>query len=106
LRWTFGFMRGRHPEWPCALARRSPQDQAARARAVGIDGVVVDRRSDLVPGEAEAPWRAVVGPPGVESSDGRYAFFDLRAVPVPPDAPVLAADTLAADPGQAACYGT
>ncbi len=108
LRWTWGFMRGRHPEWPCALAAAPPDEQARRARAVGLSGVVVDRRGDRTPGEVEAPWRTALGPPVLESADGRYALFDLRAVAVGDDASVVAAATLALEPaaGIDACYGT
>ncbi|MFM7536222.1 MAG: hypothetical protein ACKO91_10600 [Acidimicrobiales bacterium] len=108
LRWTWGFMRGRHPDWPCALASMPAAEQAARVRAVGIAGVVVDRRGDRVPGEVEAPWRSVLGEPSTQSADGRYAFYDLRSISPPADAEVLAAATLALEPpgGSDGCYGT
>jgi hypothetical protein len=81
LRWSYGGMRGREADWPAALST-SPPDYVLRAAAIaGFQGLYLDRAGDTGgPEKAEDQLRRLLGPPAVESGDGRLVCFDLRGV--------------------------
>ena len=80
LNWSFGAMRGRVPDYQKVLETQ-PVDQWMKAAvAIGFTGIVLDRAgyTDQERAALEAQIAALAGPPTV-STDGRYAFYDLRA---------------------------
>ena len=82
LKWSFGFARGRHPEYPEAFEKLPASDWLVSIVAIGFRGLVVDRASLTGTNsvrDVEPDVRAVVGEPRTVSADGRYAFYDLRA---------------------------
>jgi phosphoglycerol transferase len=80
LRWSYGFMRGRHPDYPRVLEGQPADQWMTSIAAIGFAGIVVDRygyrTADAV--AQEAAIAALVGPAVITSLDGQYAFFDLR----------------------------
>jgi hypothetical protein len=80
LNWSFGFMRGRHPDYPAVLESQPTADWMRAISAVGFTGIVMDRAgyADADRQHLEADITALTGP-ATASSDGRYAFFDMRA---------------------------
>ena len=80
LNWSFGFMRGREPDYPRALESQAAPEWMTSIAAIGFTGIVLDRHgySELDRARQEADISALAGPP-TTSADGRYAFFDLRA---------------------------
>ena len=80
LRWSYGFMRGRHPDYPRVLESQPADQWMTSIAAIGFAGIVVDRygyrTADAV--AQEAAIAALVGPAVITSIDGQYAFFDLR----------------------------
>lgn len=80
LAWSFGFIRGRHPEYPLAFEGRPAQDWLTDLVAVGFRGLVIDRHGYADGAVAlQEEVAAVLDQPIVESRDGRYGFFDLSA---------------------------
>ena len=81
LRWSYGFMRGRHPDYPRVLESQSAQQWVASIAAIGFTGIVVDR-DGYSPADAaaeEASIALLIGATSITSIDGHYAFFDLRS---------------------------
>jgi hypothetical protein len=80
LAWSYGFMRGRHPEYPLAFKNQPAEQWMTALASIGFRGLVIDRYG--YPDNAaavEADVARLVGAPALPSQDGRYAFFDLTA---------------------------
>jgi phosphoglycerol transferase len=84
LNYSWGFMRGRHPDYPYALAEQPAEEWLTSVAAVGFTGVTLDRfgYTDDERAARESELTALVGPAASLSADGRYAFYDLRAYAV------------------------
>ena len=82
LAWSFGFIRGRHPEYPFAFEGRPAKEWLTDLVAVGFQGLVIDRHGYADDGAAlEQEVGAGAGAAGARpAADGRYGFFDLTAV--------------------------
>lgn len=80
LNWSFGYMRGREPDYPKVLETQPTTEWMTSIAAIGFTGIVVDRAGYTVEewGVEESEIAALAGPATV-SADGRYSFFDLRA---------------------------
>src|SRR3954454_13639726 len=82
LAWSFGFVRGRHPEYPLAFEGRPARDWLTDLVAVGFQGLVIDRHGYPADGAAvEQRVATVLEQPGLGFAVGRYGFFDLTAFP-------------------------
>ncbi len=82
LKWSFGFARGRHPEYPDAFDQMPTAQWLTDTVAIGFRALVVDRASLTGKGsvpDVEPDVRAVVGDPIRISADGRYALYNLNA---------------------------
>jgi hypothetical protein len=80
LAWSYGFMRGRHPEYPLAFKNQSTDEWMTSLASIGFRGLVIDRfgyPDNAKEVEAEVAKLAAV--PALPSQDGRYAFFDLTS---------------------------
>ncbi len=78
LAWSFGFVRGRHPEYPVAFEGRPAEEWLTDLVAIGFQGLVIDRHGYPDDGAAlQQEVAAALGQPVLGSSDGRYGFFDL-----------------------------
>ncbi len=78
LAWSFGFVRGRHPEYPLAFEGRPAREWLTDLAAIGFRGLVVDRHGyDDGAAALEQEISGVLDQPVLGSSDGRYGFFDL-----------------------------
>lgn len=85
LRWSTGFMSGRHPEYPLVLAARPAAARYDAVAAIGFQAVLLDRwltvpiaAGETRPEVIEAATTAELGPPVATSEDGRYVWWDLR----------------------------
>jgi hypothetical protein len=80
LAWSYGFMRGRHPEYPLAFRNQSTDEWMTSLASIGFRGLVIDRfgYADNAT-QLEADVAKLVGSESLPSQDGRYAFFDLTA---------------------------
>jgi phosphoglycerol transferase len=80
LNWSFGFMRGRSPDYPKVLETQPVPDWMTSIAAVGFTGIVVDGAGYTAEERAaqEAQISELAGAP-LMSADGRYSFFDLRS---------------------------
>ena len=82
LKWSFGFARGRHPEYPNAFDTMPATQWLTDIVAIGFRALVVDRAAlkgkGSVP-DVEPDVRVVVGEPIRVSADGRYALYNLDA---------------------------
>jgi hypothetical protein len=80
LNWSFGFMRGREPDYPKVLETQPVSEWMPSIAAVGFTGIVVDGAGYTAEERAlqESQIAELAGPPTM-SADGRYSFFDLRA---------------------------
>jgi hypothetical protein len=79
LRWSFGFMRGRQPDYPLVLEQQPAEQWMTAVATVGFTGIVVDRNGytneQLV--QEESQLARLAGAP-IVSADGHYSFYDLR----------------------------
>lgn len=80
LKWSFGAMVGRVPKWPADLAQRPPLEIARFLVDQGFSAIVVDRNGYEDRGVAFIDSLWAISEP-VSSADGRYVWFDLRALP-------------------------
>ena len=80
LNWSFGYMRGREPDYPKVLETQPTTEWMTSVASIGFTGIVVDRAGYTVEewGVEESEIAALAGPATL-SADGRYSFFDLRA---------------------------
>ncbi|MEP7113033.1 MAG: hypothetical protein ABI862_07195 [Ilumatobacteraceae bacterium] len=80
LNWSFGSMRGRHPDYPKVLETQPTTEWMTSIAAIGFTGVVLDRAgyTDAERANEESEIAELAGPLLV-SADGRYSFYDLRA---------------------------
>jgi phosphoglycerol transferase len=80
MNWSFGFMRGRAPDYPQVLETQPVPEWMTSIAAVGFTGIVVDGAGYTAEERAfqESQISALAGPPLV-SADGRYSFFDMRS---------------------------
>jgi phosphoglycerol transferase len=82
LKWSYGFTRGRHPDYPLAFEKQPASQWLTSVAAIGFRALVVDRAAlqgkDAVP-DVEPDVQSQLGAPIAVSSDGRYALYDLGA---------------------------
>ena len=97
LRWSYGAIRGRPPDWHRAHQALAPEQLATAAAAAGFGAVYLDRIGYADGGAATAAALEQLAGPGASglSADGRLQFFDLR-----PAAARLAASTTPAERAQ------
>lgn len=81
LKYSWGYMRGRHPDYPYALAEQPGEQWLTAVAAVGFTGLTFDRfgYTDEQRTAQEADLQRLVGVPVAVSKDDRYLFYDLRA---------------------------
>jgi phosphoglycerol transferase len=79
LNWSFGSMRGRHPDYPKVLETQPASEWMTSVAAIGFTGVVVDRAgyTDAERANVELQIEGLAGP-SLVSADSRYSFYDLR----------------------------
>jgi phosphoglycerol transferase len=80
LKWSYGFARGRHPDYPLAFESQPASQWLTSVVAIGFGALVVDRaaltgKSAVV--DVEPDVQRVLGQPKNLSADGRYALYDL-----------------------------
>lgn len=79
LRWSYGGMKGREPEWKPRVAAQPVPQMLRDVVATGFTALYVDRFGYADRGAAlEAQVSAELGVAPQISRDGRLAFFDLR----------------------------
>ena len=80
LRWSYGFMRGRHPDYARVLESQPADQWMTAIAAIGFTGIVVDRYGYRAADATaqEMAIAALAGPAVITSLDGQYAFFDIR----------------------------
>ncbi len=82
LKWSFGFTRGRHPDYPLAFEKQPASQWLTSVVAIGFRTLVLDRAAlkgtNSVP-DVEPDVRSQLGEPITVSADGRYALYDLHA---------------------------
>ncbi len=82
LKWSFGFTRGRHPDYPLAFEKQPASQWLTSVVAIGFRTLVIDRAAlkgnNSVP-DVEPDVRSQLGEPITVSADGRYALYDLHA---------------------------
>jgi phosphoglycerol transferase len=81
LKWSYGFTRGRHPDYPLAFEKQPASQWLTSLVAIGFRTLVVDRAAlkgiNSVP-DVEPEVRTQLGEPVTVSADGRYALYDLH----------------------------
>jgi hypothetical protein len=79
LKWSFGFMRGRQPDYPLMLEQQPAEQWMTAVAAVGFTGIVIDRNgySNEQRVQEESQITELTGAP-IVSADGHYSFYDLR----------------------------
>ncbi len=79
LKWSFGFMRGRQPDYPLALEAQPTAQWMTAIAAIGFTGILIDRNgyTDEERAQQESQISLLAGEPTV-SADGHYSFYDLR----------------------------
>jgi hypothetical protein len=79
LNWSFGSMRGRHPDYPKVLESQPADQWMTSVASIGFTGIVLDRAgytaADLALEESQI---AALAGPATLSADGRYSFYDIR----------------------------
>jgi phosphoglycerol transferase len=98
LRYSFGFVSGRHPEYGASFETKPATEWLTDAVAIGFRALVVDRTA--VEGQFKVPdvepsLTPVLGDPTMVSANGRYAYYDLRTFAAA-SLTQFGADTLAA----------
>jgi phosphoglycerol transferase len=79
LRWSYGAMRGRPGDWARQVVKLPTAQMLDAVTAVGFRGLWLDRAGYSARGaDIEAEVAALTGQQPVQSSDGRFWFFDLR----------------------------
>ncbi|MDQ3647024.1 MAG: hypothetical protein M3433_00270 [Actinomycetota bacterium] len=80
LRWSYGAMVGRPEDWAAKLKGMPPQLILPNAAGAGFSGIWIDRFGLADRGRMlEVSLTRAIGNGAVQSRDGRYAFFDIRA---------------------------
>jgi len=81
LNWSWGFVLGRHPDYPFALEKQPTPEWLTSVVAIGFRGLVIDRRGYEPASEParEAELAGLLGPAVNTSADGRYVFYDVTA---------------------------
>ena len=78
LAWSFGFIRGRYPDYPGALMAKPTREWLTDLTAIGFRGLVIDRAGYEDSGaKLEGEVSSVLGQPALSSRNGQYGFFDL-----------------------------
>jgi phosphoglycerol transferase len=80
LKWSYGFTRGRHPDYPLAFERQPASQWLPSVVAVGFRALVVDRaalQGTNAVSDVEPDVQSELGAPLAVSADGRYALYDL-----------------------------
>jgi len=79
LRWSYGAMKGRDADdWQLDLLDRPLEDVVERLAIVGFAGITVDREGYADEGsDIERRLAALLQTSAVQSTNGRYVFFDL-----------------------------
>ncbi|MBK8293795.1 MAG: hypothetical protein IPK93_03100 [Solirubrobacterales bacterium] len=88
LRWSYAGMEGRSADVPACLKDLPMKDLIPAIRAIGFSGLWIDSFGYETPGEFKAvSARAsrLTGETPLISEDGRFHFFDLRAVKPGPE---------------------
>ncbi len=81
VKWSFGFVRGRYPDYPLAFESQPAEEWLTTVVAIGFRALVIDRNSTVGPNavpDTSPAVQAVLGPPTKLSSGGRYELYDLR----------------------------
>jgi phosphoglycerol transferase len=79
LRWSYGAMRGRAGDWARETVKLPTAKMLDAVTSVGFRGLWIDRSGYPEQGaRVEAKIAALTGAEPVQSSDGRFWFFDLR----------------------------
>jgi hypothetical protein len=82
LKWSFGFARGRHPDYPLAFESQPASQWLTSVVAIGFGALVVDRAALTGKGaipDVEPEVQRVLAKPSMVSADGRYALYDLAS---------------------------
>ena len=77
LRWSYGAVRGRAPDWPADLDQRSGADLVAYLRQAGFGALLVDRFGYTDGGQALEARLAGAATHRADSPDGRFAWYEL-----------------------------
>ena len=77
LRWSYGAVRGRSPDWPADLDQRSGADLVAYLRQAGFRALLVDRFGYTDGGQALEARLAGAATHRADSPDGRFAWYEL-----------------------------
>ena len=77
LRWSYGAVRGRTPDWPADLDQRSGADLVAYLRQAGFRALLVDRFGYTDGGQALEARLAGAATRRADSPDGRFAWYEL-----------------------------
>jgi phosphoglycerol transferase len=77
LRWSYGGVRGRSPDWPADLDQRPGADLVAYLRRAGFRALLVDRFGYTDRGQALEARLAGAATRRAESPDGRFAWYEL-----------------------------
>jgi phosphoglycerol transferase len=77
LRWSYGAVRGRSPDWPADLDQRPGADLVAYLRRAGFRALLVDRFGYTDHGQALEARLAGAATRRAESPDGRFAWYEL-----------------------------
>lgn len=80
LRWSYGAMKGRpEADWQLKIDSQDPTTQLPGLRGLGFDAILVDTYGYADGGAAiTARLDTTLGPPSVQSVDGRWRLWDLR----------------------------
>ncbi|WP_319580480.1 hypothetical protein [uncultured Methanospirillum sp.] len=81
LKWSYPTMKGRFwDNWQTAVCASSPEDMMGHLFATGFSGLLVDGYGYADGGgKTEEAITTLTGTKPLMSSDGRYAFYDLRS---------------------------
>jgi phosphoglycerol transferase len=77
LRWSYGAVRGRSPDWPADLDQRPGADLVAYLRRAGFRELLVDRFGYADGGGALEARLAGAAIRRADSPDGRFAWYEL-----------------------------
>jgi len=77
LRWSYGAVRGRAPDWPADLDQRSGADLVAYLREAGFRALLVDRFGYADGGQELEARLAGAATRRADSPDGRFAWYEL-----------------------------
>jgi phosphoglycerol transferase len=76
LRWSYGAVRGRVPEWPADLDQRPGADLVAYLHQAGFRALFIDRFGYADGGQALEARLAGAATLRAQSPDGRFAWYE------------------------------